>query len=288
MEISKIMFKFVFIKWLTSNMKTLFTLSSKELSKKSGIYKLSCGGHLYIGSSKSLYSRLIEHRTDLLKNKHPNDFLQKVSNKYGIQNINVEILEFCDPQIRINREKYWIDYYKSDMNLQDPVTNELSEYSRKKLSNSIRQGVLNGKYKTQFDFCEVEQYNYFGEFMCKYKNKEDAALQLNLSKKDVQKLASGYKKGVCWNGIRLRYSNSEVPVQKFEINPQYIGKHFDFYYLDDNKNEQFAFSNVKDVWKFLAMHLKLNKQIILIPKLKLRESGNVLTDNAEDNPNPST
>lgn len=41
-------------------MKTLFTLSSKELSKKSGIYKLSCGGHLYIGSSKSLYSRLIE------------------------------------------------------------------------------------------------------------------------------------------------------------------------------------------------------------------------------------
>ena len=34
--------------------------------------------------------------------------------------------------------------------------------------------------------------------MCKYKNKEDAALQLNLSKKkDVQKLASGYKKGVC-------------------------------------------------------------------------------------------
>lgn len=34
MEISKIMFKFVFIKWLTSNMKTLFTLSSKELSKK--------------------------------------------------------------------------------------------------------------------------------------------------------------------------------------------------------------------------------------------------------------
>lgn len=36
------MLKFTFIKWLTSNMKTLFTLSSKELSKKSGIYKLSC------------------------------------------------------------------------------------------------------------------------------------------------------------------------------------------------------------------------------------------------------
>lgn len=269
------------------NTKTLFTLSSKELSKKSGIYKLSCGGHLYIGSSKSLYSRLMEHRMDLLNNKHSNDFLQRVSNKYGIQNIIVEILEFCDPQIRVKREKYWIDYYKSDMNLQDPVTNELSDYSKKKLSDSIKQGRLKGKYKTQFDFCEVEQYDYFGKFMCKYESKEDAAKKLKLPKKTIQKLAGGYKKGVCWNGIRLRYSNSDVPIQKFEINPQYIGKYFDFYYLDTNKNEQFAFSSVKDVWKFLGNHLKINTPIILIPKLKLRESGDLLTDNAEDNPNPS-
>lgn len=118
---------------------------------------------MYIGSSKSLYSRLMEHRMDLLNNKHSNDFLQRVSNKYGIQNIIVEILEFCDPQIRVKREKYWIDYYKSDMNLQDPVTNELSDYSKKKLSDSIKQGRLKGKYKTQFDFCEVEQYDYFGK-----------------------------------------------------------------------------------------------------------------------------
>lgn len=243
---------------------------------------------MYIGSSKNLYSRLIEHRTDLLKNTHSNNFLQKVSNKYGIQNIEVEILEFCDPQKRIEQEKYWIDYYNADMNLQDPVTNKLSDYSKKKLSNSIKKGRLNGKYKTRFDFCEVEQYNYFGEFMCKYKNKDEAAEKLNLPKKSIQKLASGYKKGICRNGIRLRYSNSNVPIQKFKINQQYIGKYFDFYYLDDNKTEQFAFDSVKNVWKFLGAHLKLNKPIILIPKLKLRESGNVLTDNAEDNPNPST
>lgn len=83
------------------------------------------------------------------------------------------------------------------MNLQDPVTNELSDYSKKKLSDSIKQGRLKGKYKTQFDFCEVEQYDYFGKFMCKYKNKEDAAKKLKLPKKTIQKLAGGYKKGVC-------------------------------------------------------------------------------------------
>lgn len=270
------------------NEQTLFTLSSKALLKKTGIYKLSCGGHLYIGSSKSLYSRLNEHKADLLNNRHSNDFLQKVSNKYGIENIKVEIIEFCDPKDRINREKYWIDYYKSDMNLQDPITNELSDYSKNKLSNSIKQGRLVGKYKTRFDLCEVEQYNYFGEFMCKYKNKEEAAKRLNIPKKIVQKIACGYKKGVCWMGIRLRYSNSNVPVQEFKINPQYIGRYFDFYYIDENKKEQFAFSNVKDAWKFLGTHIKLNRPIMLIPKLKLRESGDLLTDNAEDNPNLSS
>lgn len=42
---------------------------------KSGIYKLSAGGHIYIGSSKNLRQRLLEHRLDLLDNKHTNPFL---------------------------------------------------------------------------------------------------------------------------------------------------------------------------------------------------------------------
>ena len=42
-----------------------YTLSSKELNNKSGIYKFSAGGHIYIGSSKNLYARLAEHRADL-------------------------------------------------------------------------------------------------------------------------------------------------------------------------------------------------------------------------------
>lgn len=84
---------------------SLLTLSSKELRKKSGIYKLSAGGHIYVGSSKNLYDRLREHKIDLLNNKHSNSFLQNVFNKYGIKNIEVEILEFCDPEIRITKER---------------------------------------------------------------------------------------------------------------------------------------------------------------------------------------
>lgn len=77
-----------------------------DLKNKSGIYKLSIGGHIYVGSSKDLYSRLKEHRSDLKYQKHNNTFLQNVFNKDGIDNLDFEILEYCEPDIRIEREKF--------------------------------------------------------------------------------------------------------------------------------------------------------------------------------------
>lgn len=82
------------------------TLKSKDLSFKSGVYKLSTGGHIYVGSSKNLYSRLAEHRTDLKLNRHSNQFLQNVYNKSDINNFRIDIIEFCNPDIRIEREAY--------------------------------------------------------------------------------------------------------------------------------------------------------------------------------------
>lgn len=82
------------------------TLKSKDLSFKSGIYKLSAGGHIYVGSSKNLYSRLAEHRTDLKLNRHSNQFLQNVYNKSDINDFRIDIIEFCNPDIRIEREAY--------------------------------------------------------------------------------------------------------------------------------------------------------------------------------------
>lgn len=268
---------------------TLYELSSKELGNKSGVYKLSVAQHVYVGSSKNLYFRLIEHRRDLSKNEHPNQFLQNACNKYGIENISVNILEYCAPEDRIVNEAKWIKQLNSDLNFQDPITNELSDISKQKLSKSVREGRLAGKYKTKFDLHEVECYDYFGDYVCTFIDKADAAEKLNIDTKTVHRLASGYKKGVTINGIRLRYSDSVVPIQSFEVNPQYLGKHYNFYYKDENGNEQVAFTSIKDIYPFLAKQLMQKKESITIyPKLKLRESGKLLTDNAEDNPNPSS
>lgn len=247
----------------------LLNLSAKDLNGKSGIYFITCFGHQYVGSSKSLYARLREHKIKLLGNGHSNDFMQKAFNKYGIDNFYFEILEYCSPEQRIKREKFYIDSLKPDMNLQlDPVLKTLSHYSRQKLGKSVKLGRSQGKYKTKFDFSEIEQYDYFGNYMLTYTDKEDCSKKLGISKKQVQKFASGYTKGLSYKGVRLKYKSSNVPVKKFEINPNYLGKHFDFYFIKDGK-ESLAFTSVKDVWSFFAEQImNQEKEVVITFKLK--------------------
>lgn len=55
-----------------------------------------------------------EHIHDLETNAHCNQYLQRATNKYGIENITIEPIEFCnDYSILKTREQYWIDYYDS-------------------------------------------------------------------------------------------------------------------------------------------------------------------------------
>lgn len=244
---------------------SILQLSAKQLGK-AGVYCITCNGHNYIGSSKNLYARLREHKSRLLSGKHPNDFMLRTFKKYGIHSFNYEILEFCSPDKRIQREKYYIDTLKPDFNLQlDPVLKTLSVYSRQKLGKSVKLGRSQGKYKTKFDYCSIEHYDYLGNYIKTYQDKEHASIQLQITKKAVQALAGGYNKGLSSNGVRLRYSNSSVPVKKFDVDPNYLGRHYDFY----TKDNKFAFNSVKNVWKYFANEILSGKTEFHL-KLKLK------------------
>lgn len=81
-------------------------LNKKELYKISGIYMICIAEHKYVGSSKNLYNRLLEHKRDLINKKHSNDFLQNSINKYGIENASISILEKCNVDLLIQRESF--------------------------------------------------------------------------------------------------------------------------------------------------------------------------------------
>ena len=50
----------------------------------------------YIGQSNNMYIRQGKHINELNKNIHENDYLQKAWNKYGKDNFNFYVWEYCD------------------------------------------------------------------------------------------------------------------------------------------------------------------------------------------------
>ena len=83
---------------------------------KSGIYKIKNekNGKVYIGSAKSFSQRWSSHKSSLLKQKHRNSYLQRAWIKYGESAFKFSILEnVLDKYKLIEREQYWLDYYKS-------------------------------------------------------------------------------------------------------------------------------------------------------------------------------
>lgn len=77
---------------------------------KSGIYKITCiiNNKIYIGSSKN-----ITHRKSCHKTKRNNCIISKAIFKYGWENFKFEILELCSEDKLLEREQYYLDFFKS-------------------------------------------------------------------------------------------------------------------------------------------------------------------------------
>lgn len=82
-----------------------------NIPKLSGIYKIQSivNGKIYVGSAVNLHNRKKDHFNGLKKNKHGNGYLQNHTNKYGLNDLEFHVIEFCLIENLINREQYHID-----------------------------------------------------------------------------------------------------------------------------------------------------------------------------------
>ncbi len=84
----------------------------------SGVYEIVNvkNDHRYVGSSKDIYGRWVQHKNELKKNKHCNQHLQRAWNKYGEESFEFSILEVVPDmqKERFIREQYWYDFYKNN------------------------------------------------------------------------------------------------------------------------------------------------------------------------------
>jgi hypothetical protein len=247
-------------------MKNLFTeLSSKELKEKCGVYRITCKQHSYIGSSKSLYSRLREHCIDLRNGNHTNSYLQRCYNKHTSDELFYQIIEFCKPEERITKEAYYIKFLEATMNNQDPVTKELSEKSKNKISKSLKESYKKGLHKRGPDKKPVEMYNLYGKFIKEFKTCDEAAIELGVSTHHIQVTASKYYEGKICGLNRFRYKDSKVPIKTFNfVRPQIITSYFDFYIITQEGIEIPIKRGIKNINQILVDELLKGNTTMMI------------------------
>lgn len=83
--------------------------------KGCGVYSITNTktGKVYVGSSLSIYGRLLAHRQQLRRGAHGNEYLQRAWDKHGEKVFRYDILELCRPTKIFKREQHWIDALKT-------------------------------------------------------------------------------------------------------------------------------------------------------------------------------
>jgi group I intron endonuclease len=141
----------------------------KNLLNKSGIYCILniTNQKRYIGSSKSLSERLINHKCQLRKNKHNNKILQNSWNKYKENNFIYIILEFCEIENLIEKEQFYIDLFQPEFN----IVKKVLEHSS--FGKQIHQYDLNGNFIKSYDYIikACKENNIHQSTICRFLNK---------------------------------------------------------------------------------------------------------------------
>jgi group I intron endonuclease len=138
--------------------------------KMCGVYKItSPNNRVYIGSSSDIEARFSFYKTGAAKTQW---VLKRSFIKYGIENHKFEVLEICEPEIRLKRERHYGDILMSlsdfgGLNLVLPSYDDIpalysietlnkmsevaknrtfSEETRKKFSNARKDKYKNGMH----------------------------------------------------------------------------------------------------------------------------------------------
>lgn len=163
---------------------------------KPAIYKIVTlhNNKFYIGSAIKPNKRKLEHLNTLKFNKHANNYLQKVYNKYGKENIKFEIVEeINDCNILIEREQYYIDTLNPEYNIQriaggSALGCKRSEETKLKISNSRKGQLLSEEHKRKLI---INKKNYKGKVYQYDNNTLIKIWDMNVS--DIEKQIGCYR-----------------------------------------------------------------------------------------------
>lgn len=179
-------------------MKNKVNLDYGEFDPKStGIYKIQIESHLYIGSAATGFEkRWRKHIKDLFsEEKHHSYLLQKWFNKFLC--IDFAILEICKSENCIEREQYYIDILKPDMNICKVAGNSLGVKRTNETKEKLRQAHLGKKLseesitkRTEKMIKKVYQFSLGGKYIREWNSIKEAGETLNISRASISKCSN--------------------------------------------------------------------------------------------------
>ena len=164
-----------------------------------GIYMIKnlINNKIYIGLSKNLKDRLYRHKSKLKLNKHHNRHLQYAYNYYGSNSFSFSVIEKCSLDIIDQREKHYINFYKSNnRKFGYNITDGGENFTHTKESKALM--VLNRAYKIEAESANPQiflfispnevEYTVIGKFesFCKDHNLSYRTMRRNI---DLGKIA---------------------------------------------------------------------------------------------------
>jgi predicted GIY-YIG superfamily endonuclease len=169
------------------------------------IYKITNikNSKIYIGSASYYDKRIGTHVSRLRRNTHQNRYLQSAWNKYGEEFFIFEIIEYSNKECLIEREQYWLDFYRSydrniGYNLATKAGSNLgytaSEEARKKISNALKglkyteeQCIRRKKQVTENQGKAVLVYDKNMNFIAEYPSISETSRAVNLTISAISK-----------------------------------------------------------------------------------------------------
>lgn len=214
----------------------------KKNHKKCGIYKWNnlITGKSYVGSSVNLgnrfkyYFSLSSISKYLIKKP---SYIYRAIIKYGYNNFTLDILEYCEPDVVLKREQFYIDKYKPEYNILKIAGSRLGQtlseeskrlisinsrklwnkgskgVSKEKLSVTSPIKVVTNETKIKLSIrssgVKVKVFNKSGSFINEFSTIKNAAKYLNLEPKTLNRI---FETGISYDDYVYKFEPKDTRI----------------------------------------------------------------------------
>nr|QID41829.1 GIY-YIG endonuclease [Fusarium pseudograminearum] len=194
----------------------------KENKGKSGIYLWTnqINGKRYVGSALDLSKRLRNYfNTSYLIDGKDIMIIYKALLAHGFENFTLEILEYCEPSVLIEREQYYIDLLNPEYNILKIAGSRLGAKHTLEAIAKIKAGALNRSKEAL-----AKNLEHLNKLNSSQEHKEHL-IRLNTSIEHIAKTANPVIVLNILNGESLEFRSITQAAKFLEVHPEIIRRH---------------------------------------------------------------